>query len=214
MKLSPANHKSGRTRLKFAAAMLASAFLAPLSVTAASAQSDSDDPVIQRQEQQKQSCILVTGNADCDTPPHGPFAPPPPPLPDVWGAIAVSPSTLASGHTWNYNSQRQAAAAALNTCRLYARGAQDCRVVLAVADVCASLAESTIDRIFSVGGPSGAANFTDANAMLHCQRAGGQNCRITDSFCADGVRHVLAGSTVYSNGNPIFVPQGGRTFRR
>jgi len=116
--------------------------------------------------------------------------PAPPPAPDVWGAIAVSGSTLMSFDSWNYKSEADASKAALARCTSDAH-ASDCKVVLTVADVCASLAISKPEKVYAIGGPGGAANFTDNNAILHCQRAGGHACAVSLSFCADGVRHVL-----------------------
>lgn len=129
-----------------------------------------------------------------------------PPKPDVWGALAVSASTLASGTSWNYKSEAAASESALSECRT--RGGGDCKVVKTVADVCLALAVSNAEKVFAVGGPTGAGNFADAAALLKCQRAGGKACFVQASFCADGERHELRGQTVYANGNPVFVPDG------
>lgn len=110
--------------------------------------------------------------------------------PDVWGAIALSPSTLASGNAWNYRSAAEAASRATAECRK--SGASDCKVVVTVADHCVALAISKAENIYTVGGPVGAANYADGGALLRCQRAGGKNCTIDLSFCADGIRHVVA----------------------
>jgi len=112
------------------------------------------------------------------------------PAPDVWGAIAVSSSTLLAFNSWNYKSEADASKSALARCATDSK-ANDCKVLLTVADVCASLAISKPEKVVALGGPGGAANFTDNTALLHCQRAGGHACAINLSFCADGVRHVL-----------------------
>jgi Domain of unknown function (DUF4189) len=133
-------------------------------------------------------------------------APTPPPKPDVWGALAVSPANPTQwGNSWNYKTEQAARAEALRQCRL---SAKDCTVAATVADVCVALVVSARERIYKVGGPTGATNFASDNGMLQCRRAGGSNCIVATSFCADGVNHVLNGQTVYSNGNPIFVPNG------
>lgn len=119
---------------------------------------------------------------------RGTSRPAPPPLPDVWGAIAVSASSLDYGTSWNFNNEKDAGSRALQECQK-ATGAKDCKVVVTVADVCVALALSKPDKIFSVGGPTGAVNYASGNATLHCQRAGGKSCAIMTSFCADGVRH-------------------------
>jgi hypothetical protein len=80
--------------------------------------------------------------------------------------------------------------------------------VRTVADLCLAVALSRPERVMTVGGPTGAVNFAENNAMLNCRRMSGRSCTIAVSFCADGVRHVLNGRTIFSNGNPIFVPEG------
>jgi hypothetical protein len=119
---------------------------------------------------------------------RGSSRPAPPPLPDVWGAIAVSPSSLDYGSSWNFKSEKDAAARAMQECQK-STGAKDCKVAVTVADVCVALAMSKPDKIFAIGGPTGAANYASGNATLHCQRAGGKSCAIITSFCADGIRH-------------------------
>lgn len=157
------------------------------------------DYVEQQNERQRNGCMLV-GNCD------GPGRPAPPPLPDVWGAVAVSPSTLSWGTSWNYKEEAAASQNAMSRCR--ASGASDCKVAVTVADVCVSLATSPGQKIFAIGRPIGAANYAEDAALIKCKRAGGQACAVTTSFCADGVHHVVNGHTAYSNGNPIFVPNG------
>jgi hypothetical protein len=130
----------------------------------------------------------------------------PPPKPDVWGAIAVS-SALDWGTSWNFNSQAAGDAEALRRCKLSAKG-KPCKLAVSVADVCVSLVLSKPQGIYTIGGPIGAMNFADDNGSLKCQRAGGKACVVATSFCADGEKHVLQGRTVFSNGNPIFVPNG------
>jgi hypothetical protein len=136
-----------------------------------------------------------------------------PPKPDVWGALAITPG-LGWGDAWGYKSERAASAAALKACQSSAGPKAGCKVAKTVADVCLSLVISKPDDIARVGGPIGASNFAEDNARLQCQRAGGQACEVAVSFCADGEKHVLQGQTVFSNGNPIFVPDGGGAFGR
>ena len=130
----------------------------------------------------------------------------PPLKPDIWGALAITPS-LKWGTAWNFKTKAAAQAEALRRCRTEA-GARNCKIAVTVADLCVSLAVSEAQNIYRVGGPTGAINFASDNARLQCQRAGGRACTIATSFCADGVNHMLQGRTVFSNGNPIFVPQG------
>jgi len=110
------------------------------------------------------------------------------PLPDVWGAIALSPSTLDYGTSWNYKSEKDAASRALQECQK-STSAKDCKLVVTVADVCVALALSKPEKVFAVGGPTGAVNYAAGNATLKCQRAGGKTCAVSTSFCADGIKH-------------------------
>jgi hypothetical protein len=160
------------------------------------------DYVEQQNEQQRSACN-VTGLCNQS---NQPGRPAPPPLPDVWGALAISPSTLGWGASWNYKDEAAASQVALSKCR--ANGLSDCKLAVTIADVCVSLATSPAQKIYSIGGPIGAANFADGAAILKCKQAGGQACATVTSFCADGVHHELNGHTVLSNGNPIFVADG------
>ena len=110
---------------------------------------------------------------------------------DVWGAIAVSPSTLLEGHSWNFKSEAGASNRALTECRAVTK-AHDCKVVITVADVCLSLAISKPEKVYGVGGPGPGVNYANGNATLHCQRAGGRSCAVVTSFCADGILHQAA----------------------
>lgn len=150
-------------------------------------------------------CHFDPNNPVC-IPDSNPSTPGRAPKPDVWGAIAITP-TLIWGTSWNYKTKAEAQSQALKRCQTQS-GTGKCKIAVTVADVCVSLAVSEAQKIYRVGGPTGAINFASNNAMLQCQRAGGKACTIATSFCADGVNHMLQGQTVFSNGNPIFVPQG------
>ena len=152
------------------------------------------------------SCEGTLGYLGCEQLMH-PGAPRPalPPKPDVWGAIAVSSSNLAWGTGINQTTKAAAQNLAMQRC---GARATDCKLINTVADVCVALIMSDAQKIIKVGGPIGASNFAEDNGILQCQRAGGQHCAVATSFCADGQAHVLKGKTIYSNGNPIFVPEG------
>ena len=155
------------------------------------------------------TCEGTLGYVGCEnlTHPHpGSGRSLPPPKPDVWGAIAIAPD-LNWGTSWNFKTKEAAQAEAIRRCQSQ-HGAGSCKVATIVADVCVSLAISAAEKIYHVGGPTGAINFADDNAKLLCQCAGGRNCVIATNFCADRERHMLQGQTVFSNGNPIVVPAG------
>jgi Domain of unknown function (DUF4189) len=106
---------------------------------------------------------------------------------DVWGAIAVSPTTLLHGHSYNYLSEEEAARMAVEDC--HEKGPRDCKVAVTVADVCVALATSKPEHIYRIGGPTGNVTVASGNGMLMCQRAGGRSCYIDLTFCADGINH-------------------------
>ncbi|HEY2751689.1 DUF4189 domain-containing protein [Phenylobacterium sp.] len=110
------------------------------------------------------------------------------------------------GFSYNYPNERDAKDGALENCAR--KGGKNCKIAVTVADVCVAVAMSTHERVQVVGGPIGAANFAGSGAMLKCQRAGERSCKVTTSFCADGVNHTVNASTVFSNGNPIAVAPG------
>jgi hypothetical protein len=103
-----------------------------------------------------------------------------------WGAIAMSPGTLYSGKTWNYGSRQDAAAAAMEACA--SKGARDCKVVAAVANVCVAYAASLPENVYGVSGAVRSIKLASSDALAQCQRAGGRSCVVDESLCADGVR--------------------------
>ena len=153
------------------------------------------------------ACEGALGYLGCENLMHPhPGRPLPPPKPDVWGALAITPG-LNWGNAWNFKTKAAAQAEALRRCRSNPDG-NNCKIAVTVADVCVSLAVSPAQGRYWIGGPTGAINFASDNAKLQCQRARAKACTIATSFCADGVSHMLRGETVFSNGNPIFVPEG------
>jgi hypothetical protein len=152
------------------------------------------DYVEQLNEQQRGACN-ITGLCNQS---NQPGRPAPPPLPDVWGALAISPSTLGWGASWNYKDEAAASQVALSKCR--ANGLSDCKLAVTVADVCVSLATSPAQKIYSIGGPIGAANFADGAAILKCKQPGGRSaakrpCACRQRYCAVlwNVDHKLCG---------------------
>lgn len=67
---------------------------------------------------------------------------------------------------------------------------------------------SVPDKVCKLSGESGAVNLAEDRALLLCRKAGGAACRLRTSFCADGVRHELKGSTEWRNGNPVHMNPG------
>ena len=105
---------------------------------------------------------------------------------DAWGAVAASPTTLASGNSWNFASREDAHARALKECA--DNGARDCKVVAAVANDCVAYAASMPEKVYGVSGAVRTTKVAKGDALAQCQRAGGRSCVVDVSFCADGVR--------------------------
>ncbi len=60
-------------------------------------------------------------------------------LPDLYGAIAFSPSTGAHGYSFNYANRAAAEKRAINECEMNA-GSDDCRAILWFHNACGALA--------------------------------------------------------------------------
>jgi hypothetical protein len=105
---------------------------------------------------------------------------------DLWGAVAASPTTLASGNSWKFASRQDAHTRALTECA--ANGVRDCKVVAAVANDCVAYAASMPEKVYGVSGAVRTTKVASSDALAQCQRAGGRSCVVDVSFCADGVR--------------------------
>jgi hypothetical protein len=105
---------------------------------------------------------------------------------DLWGAIALSPTTLFYGNTWNFGNRQDAGARALKECA--ANGARDCKIVATVANDCVGYATSLPEKVYGVSGAARSIKAANSDALAQCQRAGGRACGVDLSFCADGVR--------------------------
>lgn len=196
-------------------------FLAPLqmgAVVAIAQEEEAPEPYIPYSEvpaeqsamdRDLQSCEENLGYVGCEEMRHGKFgnARGRPLKPQIFGALAVSLSTLKYASAINEKTEDAARQSALARCQ--GTGATDCRVEKTMVDACMALAFSRPQRLYAVGGPTGAGNFADDAALLKCRRAGGKSCAVEISVCADGARHQLNGHTEFANGNPIFVPGQG-----
>jgi hypothetical protein len=113
---------------------------------------------------------------------------PAPSTPSVYGAIAISRSTMAYGTAEKFSTQQAANDFAVKDCAK--KGAKDCSLFQAFANnLCAALALSVPDKAASIG-LSGIMTFASSIATLRCQQAGGKSCVVAISFCADGVTRV------------------------
>jgi hypothetical protein len=111
--------------------------------------------------------------------------PAPQPLPDKFGAVAWSKSTLIFATAWRFDTEQAAKDFALRDCAK--KGAKDCTLAVSVADYCVAVAISPAEKVIQIGGPIPSNSLAGDNAVLHCQRAGGRSCKVAIAFCADGV---------------------------
>lgn len=104
-----------------------------------------------------------------------------------YGAIAISPSTLAYGTSYRFPTRQQAEAAALTYCHGNAGHPKDCQISSWFWNSCASLALNP--KSGRSGGHWGSA--WDANrelarkkALLACSRTAGVDCQSVVTFCS------------------------------
>ena len=99
-----------------------------------------------------------------------------------YSAIAVSPSTLKSGISWNANSLGQAEQLALAYC--HKAGATDCKIQLWARNACVAVATSKADGNGSFG-YAWSTNRAAANAkaVAGCHSVKHQHCAIQQAAC-------------------------------
>jgi hypothetical protein len=134
-----------------------------------------DDSWERTQEQIRQSC-LTTGA--CDEHPRAPAAP------AIWGAVALSKSTLISGSSWEYQSQQDAATRAVSECSKAMNAMRDCAVLQVFANYCAALATSPQDHQWGYSGTYNTIAEAESHALSGCTGSGGHACAITQSICS------------------------------
>lgn len=102
----------------------------------------------------------------------------------VWGAIAVSESTLAFGSAWGYQSEQDAKHRASRECSLAMNAMRDCRVVGTFSNACVALATSPNEHSWGFSGSQTNINSAVKNAMTQCKKYGGRSCDIVSKFCS------------------------------
>ena len=104
--------------------------------------------------------------------------------PGIWGAVAVSPSTLASGSSWRYQSEKDAENQALRECSLAMNAMRDCKVVGTFTNACVALATSPHENAWGFSGSKASIKSAVKSAMTQCQKYGGRSCKIVSKFCS------------------------------
>ena len=134
--------------------------------------------------QDRELCIQMTCSSL-----HGSSTPPVnrlPPIPILYGAIAVDSQTLLFGVAKGAASRADAERRALTLCRRAGGTASGCEIAAWGHNVCLALATSR--EADARGNTWGAAHSDDGwvsrrNATKLCRKWGGKNCQVTVSFC-------------------------------
>ena len=108
------------------------------------------------------------------------------PPPGVWGAIAFSTATFASGYSWGQQNAQAAANAAASECYRTMNAMRDCPIVGSFANACAALATSGKEAAWGYSGPLNSVREATQNALDRCQKGGGRSCAIVASLCSPG----------------------------
>jgi Domain of unknown function (DUF4189) len=108
--------------------------------------------------------------------------PHPPEFTGTWyAAIAKSSATPAWGASWHENSQQAAERDALTNCRK--GGHDDCKVAIAGANNCLSLAISIPDGAWGSAASDMDRSGAVSTATNSCRKYGGKNCRVVVTPC-------------------------------
>jgi hypothetical protein len=130
------------------------------------------------------SCNDTLGYVGCDNMlhPHQPAQ-----APAIWGAIAVSDSTLVSGTSWEYQNPQDAQAQAVRQCSLAMNAMRDCKVIgNAFANACVALATSPNEHAWGYSGTYNSLAQASQSALGQCRSSGSRSCAITVKFCSPG----------------------------
>jgi len=102
------------------------------------------------------------------------------PAPGVYGAIALSGSSLGYGTSWGYADAGTARARAQAECAR--AGASDCAVRVSVVNSCAALVMSgQTSHVFAVTDVD--KTSASALALAQCQATGASDCEVKANFC-------------------------------
>ncbi|NJK74679.1 MAG: DUF4189 domain-containing protein [Oscillatoriales cyanobacterium RU_3_3] len=99
---------------------------------------------------------------------------------DAYGATAYSPSTDATGISWDHPSERAALNAAIAACNQESGGANDCEALTSNTNNCGAIAVGKGGAGAGWGDDKSAA---EAQALAGCSELDGGNCKIQLSAC-------------------------------
>ena len=109
-----------------------------------------------------------------------------PPIPILYGAIAVDKDTLIPGSAKNARTKAAAERQALDMCRRGGGSASGCQIIESGHNVCLALATSHDKSGKAVSWGSAWSDdgwVTRRNAMRECGKQGGVNCKIVVTLC-------------------------------
>jgi hypothetical protein len=132
-------------------------------------------------EKNAQACNDALGYVGCAN-----LGKPQGPPPGMWGAIAFSTATFASGYSWGQQNAQAAANAAASECYRTMNAMRDCPIVGSFANACAALATSGKEAAWGYSGPLNSVREATQNALDRCQKGGGRSCTIVASLCSPG----------------------------
>jgi hypothetical protein len=99
---------------------------------------------------------------------------------DAYGATAYSPSTDATGISWDHPSERAALNAAIAACNAQTEGANDCKALTSNTNNCGAIAVGRGGAGAGWGDDKGDA---EAQALAGCSELEGGSCKIQLSAC-------------------------------
>ena len=97
----------------------------------------------------------------------------------VYGAIAYSRQTGAFGFATRFGDSDSANALALGNC---AKRGPGCYVVISFSNLCASVSADNRDGVF--WGTAGTRTEAQRQSQLHCNRDGGDECKVVAWACS------------------------------
>jgi hypothetical protein len=132
---------------------------------------------------------------DCQYQKSGPR---PPAFAGTWyAAIAKSAGTIAWGASWHETTQESANRSAILSCAK--SGQKDCKVAIAGANNCLSLAISKADRAWGTASSGMDRGDAISNATNVCKKYGGRECSVVVTPCGRESPTTPPCLRVYSN---------------
>jgi Domain of unknown function (DUF4189) len=145
-------------------------------------------------DQQLRTCNEALGYVGCDQLWHGGRGGGG--APGIWGALAMSRSSLIYGYAYDFPSQESAKAGALKKCNAALKGKRDCQAIFNFSNNCLALATSE-EGIYGYSKAYRDLVADDKEALGYCQKAGGKSCTTVLAFCSPNAGfHIWVGLAI------------------